>query len=83
MTDNITLFYGPPEWHKMSILAPVKNIEIGPGGVTKDLIVAVRCDNGVEFISMDRYDVHTESWEKHTSDNGQHVLAWCDMKVPW
>ena len=83
--NNFTLCYGPPKWYKMCWANPSESFKVSmeAGGVTEDLVVAVVCDNGLEFISMDRYDKHTRSWEKHNDENGQHVIAWCKLEIPW
>ena len=33
------------------------------GGLSDVVLVSVECDNGVKFVSTDRYDKHTSSWE--------------------
>lgn len=84
--SKVTLCYGMPTWYKTKYKKPTdpnSGVVICAGGISESLTVAVSCDNGTEFVSTDRYDPHTDSWENHTPEKGQHVIAWTKMKVPW
>jgi len=69
------------KWNAPSVKPPQK--ANNPGGLSDIVVVAVKCDNDAEFVSTDRFDPYTNTWEKHTPELGQHVLAWTDIKVPW
>ncbi len=45
-------------------------------GMSVDVHVAVTCDNGVEFMGVDRYDSISKSWLNNYEKEGKHVVAW-------
>lgn len=51
------------------------------GGYSDEVIVSVVCENGVKFVSTDRYDKHTKSWVEH-NDGGRIVTHWMPLPAP-
>ena len=48
-------------------------------GHSQRVLVAVKCDNGVEIMSIDSYDTLSRSWIGY-GDCGRHVTHW--MQLP-
>ena len=47
-------------------------------GYSQRVLVAVKCDNGVEIISIDSYDTVSKSWIGY-GDGGRHVTHWMSL----
>jgi hypothetical protein len=48
-----------------------------------DVLVAVRCDNGAEFVSKDRFDHNGPEWCAHRgARDGRHVTHWQPLPAP-
>ncbi len=45
-------------------------------GMPVNVYVAVTCDNGAEYMGMDRYDLESKSWLDNYEKEGKHVVAW-------
>jgi hypothetical protein len=46
------------------------------GGISPTVLVAVSCDNGEKFVSIDEWDKRSQTWMRYHTDHGQHVTHW-------
>ena len=46
------------------------------GGFSGSVLVAVVCDNGMKFVTMDKFDHQNKKWIDSTERNGRRVSAW-------
>ena len=47
-------------------------------GYSQRVLVAVKCDNGVEIMSIDSYDTLSRTWIGY-GDGGRHVTHWMPL----